>query len=367
MIGDRSTTCDDARDHQPPRPGIYHQFGLTLTITDACNLRCTYCYVRDKAARHMANPVATRSIDRAVASLAPGGKLELGFFGGEPLLRADLLTQYADYARGRTEQSSHGLSMQVTTNGTIDSDDAWRVMMDDHMELAISCDGAAHDRHRKTAAGQGSLDKVRATMRRLLEAGKDFSISMVVRPDTVGEMVRGLKIFEQMGVRFVQPTLDLWVQWSQDDIAALEQAIAKATDLWVQRRARFGVGWLDTMAGKLAGLTGDQCARCAFGAGQIAVTPGGNLYPCERLIGGDEEGNPARLPGHAMDGQDFLDYLPQPERALEACETCTIRKVCQTTCRCSNFVRTGDVARPDGLLCRLNQIVFEQVCRALET
>ncbi len=57
-------------------------------------------------------------------------------------------------------------------------------------------------------------------------------------------------------------------------------------------------GVLSTYVGYLGNLV-NHFVGVPFGAGQIAVTPRGNLYPCERLIGGDEEGNPSRLPGTA--------------------------------------------------------------------
>jgi hypothetical protein len=38
---------------------------------------------------------------------------------------------------------------------------------------------------------------------------------------------------------------------------------------------------------------------------------------------------------------------------------------CDTTCRCSNFIRTGDVDRPDGLLCLMNKTAAQATVKAL--
>ena len=40
-------------------------------------------------------------------------------------------------------------------------------------------------------------------------------------------------------------------------------------------------------------------------------------------------------------------------------------ELCNTDCRCSNYVRTGDVSRPDGLLCLLDQTVYRETARVL--
>jgi len=47
------------------------------------------------------------------------------------------------------------------------------------------------------------------------------------------------------------------------------------------------------------------------------------------------------------------------------CTICTVSNLCSTTCRCSNYVRTGRVDRPDGLLCLLNQICLRETAQRL--
>jgi radical SAM protein with 4Fe4S-binding SPASM domain len=113
--------------------------------------------------------------------------------------------------------------------------------------------------------------------------------------------------------------------------------------------------WFDEKLVGLARLPMPETARCGFGDGEVAVAPSGRLYPCERLIGEDHPGNPMRLPGHVSDGTDFLSLASPPCRAAGECARCDIGYACSTTCRCSNYVRTGDPTQPDGLLCRLNK------------
>jgi radical SAM protein with 4Fe4S-binding SPASM domain len=98
------------------------------------------------------------------------------------------------------------------------------------------------------------------------------------------------------------------------------------------------------------------------------VAPSGRLYPCERLIGEDDPAYAHALPGHALAGEDFLmDSVPAPNVAPASpeCGACTARELCDTTCRCSNLVRTGDAARPDGLLCALNRACLREVARVI--
>jgi hypothetical protein len=44
-----------------------------------------------------------------------------------------------------------------------------------------------------------------------------------------------------------------------------------------------------------------------------------------------------------------------------------VRQQCGTNCRCSNFVRTGDIRRPDALLCFLDRLRVRETARILKS
>jgi uncharacterized protein len=338
-------------------------------VNHACNLRCTYCYTGAKFSRAMPLDVARQAIDRAVASLDDGGLFELGFFGGEPLIEAELIESLIAHARGRVAARGIDLVLSLTTNGTLGTPAAWRVMTTADLQLAISFDGrpAEHDRHRLTVHGAGSSDAVLATIDRLVGEGRPPTVITVVRPDTVEHLDDGLRFLQRIGVRRVEPSLDLWTNWSNDDVARLTQSIARCAEVWREGLPDFSVSWFDEKAVHLADISQGPSARCGFGAGEIAVAPSGNLYPCERLIGEDQADHPMRLPGHALVGADFLNLASKPGRSDEGCDTCALAAMCSTVCRCSNYVRTGDVRHPDGLLCAWNQACIDETARMMET
>src|SRR5262245_47193947 len=120
---------------------MYHRFHLVLVVNHACNLRCTYCYTGSKFNRRMPTSIAQHSIERAVRSIETGGTLELGFFGGEPLIEAELVAELLDFAQARAAQRQICVKPSLTTNGTIVFDRAWSLMMRKDLDLAISHDG----------------------------------------------------------------------------------------------------------------------------------------------------------------------------------------------------------------------------------
>ncbi len=382
------------------RPALRPRFGLVLMVTHACNLRCSYCYVGAKRDDPMPAEVGRAAIERALASIAPGGAaapggtLDLGFFGGEPLLEAALVNGLIDYARDRARPRGITVSAGLTTNGTVATADAWSLICRPDVSLALSHDGLpeVHNRHRRFADGTSSSARVLRTMERLAEAGKDFRVVMVVRPDNVRLLSAGMLFLQAVGVRCLEPSLDLWTRWSADDVRALEAAVADCAQVWRDGLPGLSVSWFDGKAARLAGLAMPETTRCAFGDGEVAVAPSGRLYPCERLIGEDAEENPVRLAGDVFDGADFLEARRARGRAAErgqeggersalrcvergvcaalqprsGCAECAIRGMCETDCRCSNYVRTGDVSLPDGLLCALNRACVRETAAVLQ-
>lgn len=349
---------------------MHSRFGLTLVVNHACNLRCTYCYTGLKSRRPMPTGFGHKAIDRAIRSLSLSGALDLAFFGGEPLIEVGLILDLVAYARSQAASRDVELALNMTTNGTLDSDAAWSVMTLPEMQLAISHDGlpGVHDKHRLAVDGGQTSQRVLDVIARLVDAGREFRVVMVVRPDSAESVPAGLEFLYSHGVRQFDLSLDLWTTWTRRDGERLAAAIRHAADFWGDCLPECSINWFDEKAARAAGVPSSECARCGFGHAEIAISPAGNLYPCERLVGADEPGNAMRLPGHVLDADDFLGFEPGVRQTAAECAPCTLQKLCSTsTCRCSNYVRTGDVNRPDGLLCLLDQTCYRETLRVLES
>jgi radical SAM protein with 4Fe4S-binding SPASM domain len=176
---------------------------------------------------------------------------------------------------------------------------------------------------------------------------------------------QGIEFLENRGIRHFVPSLDLWTRWTKYDLGRLEEALVSCSEVWWAGLPNCSITWFDEKLAHLTGVGASPTARCGFGNGEVAISAAGYLYPCERLIGEDAPDNPLRLPGHVLQGTDFCPQ-PAPGRDAEGCSACAIRSFCSTTCRCSNYIRTGDVRRPDGLLCLLDRVCCRETARRLQ-
>jgi len=345
----------------PMRSPAYPAFGLTLVVNHACNLRCSYCYTGAKFHAAMPVEMGDQAIHRALASVQVGGVLQLGFFGGEPLIEAARIRQWMRAARLAARAQGKQVRFNITTNGTLTDTDAQAVLMEPDLELAISCDGTAaqHDKHRRDAQGHGSFAQVEAALRKLTAARRPFSVVMVVRPDTLDGLPAGLAHLRELGVTRFTLSLDVWAKWTDADMHNLSGAVDAAADLWRNWLPDVSIDWFDTRIAALAGIASAGAeTRCSFGEGEITVAPSGRLYPCERLVGDDRANHPLQLPGVVSDGEDFLGMNAPCIGHGDGCGT-------SNGCRCSNYVRTGSTTSEDGLLKALDKAIHHSLERLI--
>ena len=90
---------------------------MELFLNHACNLRCTYCYNHKQTANPMSDQVMPAALEMAFA--APAKIINVGFFGGEPLLSFDQVRRGVAMARELAKKHSKIMRLIMTTNGTL--------------------------------------------------------------------------------------------------------------------------------------------------------------------------------------------------------------------------------------------------------
>ncbi len=346
---------------------MYSRFGLTLMVTQACNLDCNYCYISGKSNNVMPLDLAKKAIDRAIVSISPGGCLELGLFGGEPFLEPDLLSEIIQYAEDTARDFDVKLTVNITTNGTILDQKSKNIMLSSNVDIAFSIDGdeQTHNENRKFADGTGSYEIVVGNYKRLRSFDKHIPVIVVVTPKNIDRLSDNVLSLQKIGCNNIELSLDLWAYWDNTAMDVLRQAVKDCSKLWLSGLPGKHISWFDDMTVRLSDAA-NKVRKCGFGKGDIAVTPNGNLYPCERLIDGDQPENPMKLKGNVFEGSDFLFGEPRDIRDVSTCKQCGIFSQCKTTCGCCNYIRSGSPGKPDLLLCLFNQWCLEETEKILK-
>jgi uncharacterized protein len=183
---------------------------FTLALTLQCNLACTYCYI-NKSQKQMSPETAGHIVDFIFQSTPLGEKIDIGFFGGEPLLEVELIKTIVGMITGHRLYDSQRVLFSVITNGTLFSDEIAAFLKQHNITLGISCDGPPRiqDFSRVFADGSGSSGIVEANIRKALHFFPFMPVNAVYRPETLRFLPEVIDYFTGLGVRNIYLNPDI--------------------------------------------------------------------------------------------------------------------------------------------------------------
>jgi cyclic pyranopterin phosphate synthase len=189
---------------------------LRISVTDRCNLRCSYCMDEDVVFMDRRELLTFEEITRFVQVAAPLGIDKIRLTGGEPLMRRDLsrLVRMLCAVDGIRD-------VGITTNGILLADHAQELFDAGLRRINISLDTLNEERFRQVARRDG-LDRVLAGIFAAKRAGfhpiKINAISM--RGLTEHEVVPLARFAREHGLemRFIEYMPIGADQWERDKV-----------------------------------------------------------------------------------------------------------------------------------------------------
>jgi uncharacterized protein len=148
---------------------------ISLNVSSACNLSCTYCYA-DRGAFQgaqsstMDSATAHAAIERLFASADVTRPITVGFLGGEPFANRALIHDTVGYAARTGGERGLDVRFSVTTNATLLRPEDLALLRKYPFAVTVSLDGGAtvQDTQRPMRSGKPSFEAVRTHIAGLL-------------------------------------------------------------------------------------------------------------------------------------------------------------------------------------------------------
>ncbi len=344
---------------------------LTLILTHNCNLRCRYCYAGEARCSSMTKDVAAKAMEMALSP--PPEKLQLGFFGGEPLLEWENLKDFTRSMQERCADVGCELVLTLTTNATMLTPKRAEWLVEQGFFLGISLDGnrSMHDIERINAKGESSFEASLHGLKNAIAAGCKFEVISVLTPNNINHLHAGVSFLtETLNVNCISLNPDFYTDWGEREINTFEQQLNKVAD-HLKKHYQSGTPYrLNTIDAKIITrlkegyCNGDQCK---FGEGEIAVAPSGNIYPCERVVGEDRDSTLCM--GNVMQGINHtkrIGILSRRGNHDEECTACALAPRCMNWCGCINYGTSGHTNSTGGFVCQHEQITIRAADRIAE-
>ena len=346
-----------------------------LNVTNACNLRCRYCFV-EQSPEYMTLQTAKDAAD-FLAGNAEGGQASINFFGGEPLLMWDeIIVPLTRYVRGKY---GGRFNLSMTSNCTLLTQERAEFMRENGVGLLFSMDGAkeTQDRNRPCADGRSSFDILEEKIPIILNYFPDVMFRATVTPATCGSLFNDMMYAERKGFREFFTMPNCFEPWEETGTLSAQLRLYSDHYLDCMRRGTEPIFFsqLEKYFRKIllhntAIERGARrkargcfaCGKCGLGSGRYAgININGEIVGCQELFShcGGYFNIGSIYTGVREDLRTRLieDYDGAPAVG-DHCEDCPLDRICDGGCVANNYLLSGDIHKVPPVYCAWSRLLF---------
>ncbi len=344
---------------------------LCLHVAHDCNLACRYCFAEEGEYHGrralMSLETGKKALDYLVAASGRRVNLEVDFFGGEPLLNWETVKELVRYGRSLEEPNHKRFRFTLTTNGILLTDEILDFINAEISNVVLSIDGRkeVNDRMRQHRGGQGSYDKIMPCFRKVAESrgqknyyvrGTYTRYNLDFTQDVLHLADMGFKQISVEPVVAVPSDMVTDYALRKEDIPVL---VAEYDHLAQEMIDRSRKGQDFNFFHFMLDLDGGPCVAkrlsgCGSGTEYLAVTPGGDFYPCHQFAGQEEF-----LMGNVDEGITNTalreEFKACSVYSRAKCRECFARFYCSGGCAANSHRFHGTIHDVDDLGCELQR------------
>lgn len=343
---------------------------MCLHIAHDCNLRCKYCFADTgeyMGHRELMSVETGRAAVDYLLHYSKGRKnLEIDFFGGEPLMNFDTVKEIVKYARSKEKTHDKVFRFTVTTNGLMLDDAKIDFINEEMSNVVLSIDGRreVNDRVRTRVDGTGSYDSIIPKFQRLVERRTGKYDQYYVRGtftkynlDFAQDVLHLNQLgFDQISVEPVVADPKAPYALTEADLDAVGKEYEQLAKTMIERHGtkddfNFFHFMIDLDQGPCAIK---RLRGCGCGNEYVAITPGGDVYPCHQFVG-HEEWKMGSVFDQSLDLARKHQFAQSTVYGKEACRNCWAKFYCSGGCNANSMIYEGDILKPHTLSCELEK------------
>ncbi len=350
---------------------------MYLLVSDACNLKCTYCFedAPKKPANfkpeNMTKEVAQASIDFFGRLANKYGKPDkskvIHFYGGEPLINFGVVKSATKYIRRlEAEIFPYGCDLVIITNGILVTEEIAAFLAENNITVGLSVDGpeSVNNLYRLPKNKRINVYKKIAYAYKILKKqGVKIGFSVTLTPEAINHFDEFLNFFVfEFGIcdgislnilhynNFVKPTPDYYVRAAECQIRAFE--LFREKGIYEERMMRKVQAFVDRHP---------IYADCGVVGSQIVVSPDGQVGVCQDFVKPRTyfQGSVTEKSYDPVQEDFARDWRGRSPLFMEQCLNCEAIAFCGGGCPASVQLRTGNRWEIDERICPHSKLSLE--------
>lgn len=316
---------------------------ITISVTEYCNLACTYCYEHHKTNNMLSFETAKEIIDREMSANDGYEEISIDFFGGEPFTEFELIKKCVEYIL--RNQWNKKFICFASTNGTLIHGEVkeWLQKNKDYFWCGLSFDGTKkmQNINRSNSADLIDLDFFKNTW-------PEQPIKMTISQETLPNLADGIIYLHKYGFD-IYSNLAVGIDWSDaSNLEILENQLMKLIEYYLENPDIKPCSILDKKIETITLPNESPFRWCGAGTHTKTYDINGNLYPCHFFM-------PITLGKEKAVAAKNINFSLDSKLYDENCDKCKILNICPS-CYGSSYQQFGDVTKRDPNMCKLNKV-----------
>ena len=268
---------------------------LRISVTDRCNLRCTYCMPREVFGKDFvflprAELLSFEEIERVAGVFVQLGVQKIRLSGGEPLMRHGVEYLIKALSRLRTVEGQP-VEIALTTNGLLLSRKVQALKNAGLSRLTVSLDGLSDAVFQRMSDSTASVTTVLDGIEAAQRVGfSPIKINMVVkRGENEHEIIPLVRRFRNTGIVLrVIEYMDVGTtnDWRMNDVVTAQEILALINNHYPIRqldpnyRGEVAKRWMFADGGGEIGVIASVTQAFCHDCSRIRLSTDGKLYTC---------------------------------------------------------------------------------------
>lgn len=327
-------------------------------LTNSCNLKCKYCYEKNKI-----NAKIDFNIIKELLTKISNSKNDItniGFFGGEPLLQKQLIYDTVNLGKELYRSTKHNFLYSVTTNGTLIDDEFIQFCKKNNIFVGISIDGNedTHNLNRISKDNKNTFDIVLENAKKCINAKLNCMALPVICKNNVENMASNVKFLIDLGFKKITCNFNYYDEWDDDSLDILRLQYEEVSNIYYnefKKKNYIRVYPLDT---KMQLHIHERKCSDGCNKNRLAVNVDGKFYPCIQFVGDNRF--------EIGDYKNGIDYKKRKElmnkrlTSKVICDECVLKDRCIYKCGCARIMTTNDIVEVSPLICETEQIYIQE-------
>lgn len=323
-------------------------FKVEVSVTDQCNLRCTYCY------NHFENNYLNKDkFDEFYQNLtnlmfqAHCEKYSISLFGGEPLLNWKL----CQYIIEKCHNDIYCDSIVIVSNLLLINKKIVDYIHNfKKVGVSWSFDGIYNDVQRPQHNNLNNIHKY--IIKKDLILSLTTTCKVMVAPNSLN-FVKNAEFLKTFGIKAIDFTPVYDDIWNNDDVLKFENNL-NLLNIWYKNNQDINVSFYSDLQKQIKNSkTFVRNYPCFAGINGLCLSAKGDLYPCQRFA----VNNKYKI----SDFKSHLNNFKQLVDRTNECKNCEIYSICPVGCTYSILGNKGLIKN----ICKLHKIIYNNALKII--